>query len=60
MKKRGWKPYRSPNPNPRGVRKCNSADFYRSMRLNRGLAIGNFDEEMLYLTEKWTKENNIH
>ena len=25
MKKRGWKLYRSPNPNPRGVRKCNSA-----------------------------------
>ena len=27
MKKRGWKLYRSPNPNPRGVRKCNSAHF---------------------------------
>ena len=24
MKKRGWKLYRSPNPNPKGVRKCNS------------------------------------
>ena len=27
MKKRGWKLYHSPNPNPRGVRKCNSAIF---------------------------------
>ena len=27
MKKRGWKLYRSPNSNPRGVRKCNSAHF---------------------------------
>ena len=27
MKKRGWKLCRSPNPNPRGVRKCNSANF---------------------------------
>ena len=27
MKKCGWKLYRSPNPNPRGVRKCNSAQF---------------------------------
>ena len=27
IKKRGWKLYRSPNPNPRGVRKCNSADY---------------------------------
>ena len=27
MKKRGWKLYRSPNPNPRGVRKCNSAEL---------------------------------
>ena len=25
MKKRGWKLHRSPNSNPRGVRKCNSA-----------------------------------
>ena len=25
MKKRGWKLYPSPNPNPGGVRKCNSA-----------------------------------
>ena len=25
MKKRSWKLYRSPNPNPTGVRKCNSA-----------------------------------
>ena len=32
MKKRGWKLYWSPNPNPRGVRKCNSAIF--SMHLN--------------------------
>ena len=29
MKKRGWKLYRSPNPNPRGVRKCNSAKYSR-------------------------------
>ena len=28
MKKRGWKLYRSPNPNPRGVRKCNSAPLF--------------------------------
>ena len=27
IKKRSWKLYRSPNPNPRGVRKCNSAIF---------------------------------
>ena len=27
MKKRGWKLYRSPNPNLRGVGKCNSAHF---------------------------------
>ena len=27
MKKCGWKLYRSPNPNPRGVRKCNSTYF---------------------------------
>ena len=32
--------------------KCNSSDFYRTMRLNRDLAIGNFDEEMLYLKRK--------
>ena len=27
MKKRGWKLYHSPDPNPRGVRKCNSTQF---------------------------------
>ena len=27
IKKCSWKLYRSPNPNPRGVRKCNSAIF---------------------------------
>ena len=27
MKKRGWKLYCSPNPNRRGVRKCNSAKW---------------------------------
>ena len=30
IKKRGWKLYRSPNPNPRGVRKCNSAVLFSS------------------------------
>ena len=28
MKKRGWKLYRSPNPNPSGVQKCNNAFFH--------------------------------
>ena len=28
MKKRSWKLCRSPNPNPRGVRKCNSTQRY--------------------------------
>ena len=28
VKKRGWKLYRSPNPNPSGVQKCNNAFFH--------------------------------
>ena len=36
MKKRGWKLYRSPNPNPRGVRKCNSAEKWLLMILMTG------------------------
>ena len=31
MKKRGWKLYRSLNPNPSGERKCNSADYLSSI-----------------------------
>ena len=35
MKKRGWKLYRSPNPNHRGVRKCNSAEKIRGESYKR-------------------------
>ena len=44
-KKRGWKLCRSPNPNPRGIRKCNSADIsvLRLWRLSSAMtALKNF------------------
>ena len=38
MKKRGWMLYRSFNPNPRGVRKGNSAEIFRLCKLEFGVA----------------------